>query len=249
MELVTLLLAFLISFVTMFFGALSGGIGLVTRPALIFLGYSPQIAVGTSRVSSILGDLPSIFLLNKYQKPERDKVIWLVISIWIGTICGSFFVLSASDDLLRLLIGIISLCMVILLIIRSRFGLVETQPKFTQSIRAVIAFFGTKIISFLGAFSGGLGQYLSFLYIWLYGKTYIGAAALWRIAGYIGGLAGSIIFIWKGVVDWQLWVALSLGFMLGSYFGTRYGLKKGNQWVRIAVIVVAGASAIKLIFF
>jgi uncharacterized membrane protein YfcA len=57
------------------------------------------------------------------------------------------------------------------------------------------------------------------------------------------------VFIAGNAVDWGLCLACALGLALGSFFGTRYGLRKGEEWMRTLVLLVIFASALKLIFF
>ena len=248
MHLPTLLPDSIIAFAAMFMGALSGGVGLITRPLLILLGYSPQIVIGTSRASSILGDLPGVVVLHRNKKSARRTTLFLAIPILIGTILGVFFAITAESDMLRKVIGIIVLMVALFLLLKNKLGEVETKPRFSQHTRTTIAFLGTGSIAFLSTLSGGLGIIYTALYTWLYGKTYISASSMWRVASYIGGFVASIIFIIKGIIDWRLFIVLALGFMLGSYFGTHFGLKKGEKWTKYIVIVVAIASAIKLLW-
>lgn len=247
MDLATWLAVFGLAFVTMFLGALSGGVGLVTRPLLILLGYTPQIVIGTSRASAIAGELPGVVILYKSKKSTWATTRALIIPILLGTIAAAVFALRADNAVLRYLIGVIVLGMVVFLLLKRDVGEKELSPRYSPRVRGVIAFLGSAVIAFLSTLSGGLGILYTALYAWLYGKTYLGAAAMWRIAGYLGGLAGSVIFIVKGVVDWQLLVPLALGFMLGSYFGTHFGLKRGEKWTKYLVLVVATASAVKLL--
>ena len=89
----------------------------------------------------------------------------------------------------------------------------------------------------------------SSLYVVNYGKSYISASALGKATSYIGTGIASILFIVSGVVDWKLFAVVVPGFLLGSYFGTSFGLKKGEKWIKFLVLVVVFASAIKILFF
>ena len=248
MDLLTFIAVFILAFAVMFVGVLSGGVGLVTRPILILLGYPPQIVIGTSRASGILGELPGIIVLQKSKKADKPQILFLSIPILLGTLLATAFIITAENHILKMMIGIIVLATALFLLVSKNFGEVETKPIFSRVVRAIIAFFGTLTIAFLGIISGGLGSLYTLLYTWLYGKTYIGASSLWRVAGYFGGLVASVIFILKGIIDWQLFIVLTAGFMFGSYFGTHFSLWKGEKWTRYFVIIVAIASAIKLLF-
>lgn len=249
MDTLTLLLTFLIAFGTMFIGAISGGIGLVLRPLLIFLGIPAITVVGSVRVAAVFGEIPTIYILHKNKKIDWKLVLLLVIPMFIGSLIAGIAVLSILKGSLELVIGIILLIVGIILLIKKDMGLREKRSKFSKTTANIFGFLGTLIISFFNTITGGMGPMFSSLYIANYGKTYISASALGKTTSYIGTGIASIAFIISGVVDWQLFIVLVLGFLLGSYFGTHYGLKRGEKLIRFLVLIVIFASAIKMIFF
>jgi uncharacterized protein len=241
-------IAFVLGFVTMFVGAISGGVGLVTRPVLLFLGFPAQTVIASVRISAIPGELPGLVLLYRNKRIDKKMTLWLIIPNLLGSGLAAFAVVSIFKGWLDVLLGILLLIAGILLLLNQKLGLKERRIEPSAS-RHAIAFLGTFALSFFSTITGGLGPLLTSLYVGVYGKSYISASAMWRVAGYIGNLVAAIIFVIYGLIDWPLAIALGAGFMFGSYFGTKYGLKKGESWVRIIVLVVIFASAAKLLFF
>ena len=249
MDSLTLLLAFIISFGTLFVGAISGGVGLVLRPLLIFLGFPASIVVGSVRVSSIFGEIPTIYLLHKSRKIDWNLVLFLVVPMFIGSLIAGFVIISLVESFLEKMIGIMLLVVGVILLVKRNAGLKEEGFKFSKGKSNIIGFFGTIIISFFNTITGGMGPMFSSLYIADYGKSYISASALGKTTSYIGTGIASILFIVRGVIDWKLFAVVVPGFLLGSYFGTHFGLKKGEKWIKFLVLVVVFASAIKILFF
>lgn len=248
MNITILFLAFVIAFVTMFFGAISGGVGLILRPMLIFIGFPAVSVLGSVRVASVVGEIPGVFLLHKHKKIDWKLVAFLVIPMFIGSFLASIAVLSILKGPLETVIGVILLFVGIILLLHRKFGLKEQKPH-PYKTRHFFGFFGTIVISFFNTITGGMGPLFSSLYIFNYGKSYISASALAKTTSYIGTGVAAITFIVAKVVDWQLFLALIPGFMLGSFFGTHYGLKKGEKFIQSLVLLIVFASAIKLIFF
>src|SRR3989344_4118254 len=243
MDLLLLLAAFVIAFITMFVGAISGGVGLVLRPVLIFLGFPAVTVVASVRTAAIPGELPGLFLLHKHKKVDWKLTSFLIIPAFIGSLLASIAVLSIFKGWLEILIGIILLIVGIFLFVKRQFGLKERKAPFSNTSRKVLGFFGTLIISFFGIITGGLGPLYASFYMFVYGKSYISSSALWRIAIYLGSAVAAAVFIIGGAVDWMLFIALAIGFGLGSYLGTKYGLKKGEEWIRYIVLITIFASA------
>ena len=248
MEILTLILVFIISFGTLFIGAISGGVGLIFRPLLIFLGFPASIVVGSVRVASVFGEIPTIYLLHKNKKIDWKLVLFLTIPMFLGSLIAGFLVISVIEGFLEKVMGIMLLIVGITLLIKRNSGLKEQKFKLSKKSN-FIGFFGTLIISFFNTITGGMGPVFSSFYIANYGKTYISASALGKATSYMGTGIASILFIVSGVIDWRLFAVVVPGFLLGSYFGTNYGLKKGEKWIKILVLFVIFVSAAKILLF
>ena len=232
----------------MFFAAISGGVGLVLRPALLFLGVPAPVVIGTSRLT-ILGEIPRLFLLHKHKKIDWRLALFLTIPYAIGSILSGLIIVALPSGIVKISLGVLLFFVAGFYLIKGNIGLVEKESPFSYIIRNVFGFFGTTIISMVGTFTGGMGPMYTSLYIWVYGKTYIKAASVSHVASFIGGLVGAVIFVASGLVDWQIFIAVTFGLAVGSYFGTLHGLKKGEIWVRYVIIAVAIIGGIKLIWF
>jgi uncharacterized protein len=249
MTILILLLVFLLGFVIMFFGAVSGGVGLVTRPALIFMGFPAGAVIASSKVSGVVGEWPGLYVLHKHHKVDWKIVFFLVIPMIIGSVVATIAVLTVLKSSLDFILGLLLLFAGVFMLFKSKIGTIENTQRFSKIKTKLISFFVTLPIAFLNTITGGLGPLFGLFYIWIYGKTFISSSALWRIASNIASIISAIIFIIGGAVDWQLCLAFIPGLALGSFFGTKFGLKKGETWVRWIVLIVTFAGAIKLLFF
>jgi uncharacterized membrane protein YfcA len=54
-------------------------------------------------------------------------------------------------------------------------------------------------------------------------------------------------FIPRGLVEYSVGLVLFLGMLAGGYWGTHTALKKGDAWVRKAVVTMAIVLSVKLI--
>src|SRR3990167_5597120 len=113
--------ALLIGLVAGMVGAISTGGGLISVPAVIFLGLSPVSAIATTRLSAISGGLTSLF---KYHKGK--VIVWkymlycMVISLVAGVI-GPKLLLEINEDILEKTIGVLMLTMLPLLLFKKNF--------------------------------------------------------------------------------------------------------------------------------
>lgn len=238
--------AFLIAFGATFLGAISGGVGLVARPLFVFLGFSPLGVIATAPIAGLVGDIPVVTILARKKKVEIVHALLLAVPVFIGSLLASLAAVTILKDSIDAVLGAVLIAVALILFFSREFGLKERKTQFT-TLRHAAAMAGTALIAALSTITGGYGVLYGMLYMLVYGKTYIGASALWRLAAYLGNLGAIFIFLLHGAVDWWLWIAITPGMLLGSYFGTHYGLRKGERWIRWIVIVVALGSGIKLL--
>lgn len=239
-----LALVFALAFVTMFVGAISGGVGLVLRPLLIALGIPAGIIVGTARVSGYVGELPSLYLLHRAGRIDWRASGWLIVPMCLGSAWAAWLALSLDDHWLRRCLGAGLLATGGWLVASPSRGV---RPVAGPRLAPVPAWLGTAIIAFVNTLVGGLGPIFAAFYMWAYGTTAIESSALWRVAWYLGTIPAAIAFIRAGTIDWLLCLVLSAGLALGGVCGTWYGLRRGETWVRWIVLALVFASAVKLL--
>ncbi len=249
MDLLTLFLAFVIAFGTMFIGAISGGVGLLLRPLLILIGFPAPIVIGTVRIADIPGEFPAIFLLHKKKIIDWKLVKIMIPPMFIGSLISGIFILSIPPKTLQLLIGVLLLFVEVVLLIQNRLRDKKHATSHPTKMRHAVGLICTAIVGFFNVIVGGLVPLLSSLYILNYKKKYIDASVVGKVTLYIGANLASFVFILGNIVNWELSVVLFVGFALGSIFGVRFGLKQGEGWIRALVLIVVFASAIKFIFF
>lgn len=60
-------------------------------------------------------------------------------------------------------------------------------------------------------------------------------------------ISATIIFMFNGLVDYQLGVTLFLGMLLGGYVGAHMAIKKGNKFIKMILAIVVLVSAAKIL--
>lgn len=248
MNLINLFIIGIINFVVVYFFNLTGGIGMVIRPLLIFFGIPPQIAIGTSRVSAIVGNIISLKILNKSKKIDW-KLVFKLSPIFIsGWLFGIFIITSINDYYLNKIIGILLIIIVIFIIIKKDIGIAKWKPilgKYHLLISWPLMFISGSLL----VIAGWIWPLNRILLILGYGKTYIESAAIQKAINFSQTIVTTIVFIFMFFIDWKVLITLIISSGIGTYFGTKFALKKGNKFLQYILIIVIFISAIKLIFF
>lgn len=248
MDVITLVFIGIINLTIVSLFALSGGVGLVMRPLLIFLGVPPQVAIGTSRVSAIPGGIIAQLVLQKSRMIDWKLVLLLAPINVLGGLIGLFIIINVDEALLKQIIGVLLLFAAFSFAFNKKAGLVRSTPLFGK-LHYLISGPIILILGSLVVIVGGTGPLAKLLLIFGYGKTYIEAAAINKAINFWQTIITTFFFIALLLVDWLLLLVLVITSSLGTYIGTKFVLRKGEKYLQIILLIVVLASAIRLILF
>ena len=230
-------------FASGFIGSTAGGGGaFVPFFVLISFGMPVHIAIGTNKMGN-MGLFPlSIVNFTKAKKVNKKLATQLTLIGILGAIAGSFFVISISSELLH---KIIATSLVILLFFYLRYqdiGLKERPPSPLWSF-----FYFLKTV-YGGMFGAGSGIFAMATLTGLRGLKALEANANNMVASLFATLISVVIFLASGFVDYHLAFILFFGNLLGGFVGSKIAIKKGDKWVRLALIIVIIITIIRLLF-
>jgi len=243
-----ILLLFAVGFVAGIINTLAGGGSLLTLPVLIFLGLPSNVANATNRIGIFFNSLFAIQGFKSKGVEIHKFSYWLGISAFFGAILGSFIAVDVRGETFnRILAGVIVMIVAYMLFgPKIKEGQAERTDKRSQ-VFGMIAFFFVGIYG--GFIQAGVG------YVIMASLTFINRFSLLKtniakvVVVLIYTLASLGVFIYEGLINWELGIALAVGNATGGYLTSRWSVNKGDQWVRYFVMVTAIAFAIKLFFF
>jgi uncharacterized membrane protein YfcA len=246
MEPLTLILVFVVGVLAAFIGTNTGGSGLLTIPSLIFFGLPPHVAIATSRLGSVGQIGGGIFKFNKGGKVDAKLGLQLAGVSILGALLGAYALLVVSEELLGKLVGLFILVTLVFLLLKRDAGVRKSEkPAFPKHVSYFLFF----LVAFWGGFfGGGTGIFATYILIFGFNQTFLESAGTRKIPGVVMVGLSLAIFALSGIVEWIPGFALMAGTAVGSYAGAGHAIKKGDGWVRGLFVVVALASAIKLIF-
>lgn len=243
-----LFLAFITAFWTMFIWSISWWVGLLLRPILIFLWFNPLVVIWSVRVASIFWEIPTLIILQKSKKIDWKLVLFLIFPMFIWSFLSAVLLLSIDEKIINYLMWTFLILSWITLILKKDLWLEDKslKPNFTLNLKS---FFWTILISFFNTITWWLWVLFSSFFVYIYKKTYIQASALTKTSSYIWSWLSSLIFLYSWVIDFKLLISLIFWFLLGSYFWTKFSLKKWESWMKYLILTIIFISSIKLIFF
>ena len=184
---------------------------------------------------------------HKYSKIDWRLSLTLMIPATIGSFIGVQVVVSLDPETLTKVMGYAILLSGVLLLFRKKIGTVDTGhvPSLPMKIFGIIAYGTTTVLATL---TGGGGVINNYILLFVYKKSYIASAAVRSVAGFGGAVIGAGMFIYYDLINWHYVILLFAAGAFGNYFGVRYGINRGEEWVRRIVLVVVFVFGIKMLF-
>ena len=227
--------------------AVSGGGGLLQLPALLIAlpGQPPSVALGTNKMSSILGTSAAAITYGRVERPRLGTALPMALAAFAGAAAGSALAVHLPPDVFRPVILIALITVWCFIAFRRDLGLVERETSRRRHL--VTAIVGGLGIGFYdGAIGPGTGSFLVILLVAALGYTFLQASATAKIVNVGTNLASLIVFGLAGSVLWVLGLLMGVCNVAGAIVGARMAMARGSGFVRVVLLVVTAALIVVL---
>lgn len=219
-----------------------GGGALLTSPAMLLLGFTPNTVVATQKAGGIGINLGAF---SKFLK-HKELIHWrlgLVLSgiAVIAAFIGTRLVFNYSEEAIENAIAVIVLLTVPVLFIKRDSGL--TNIKTGRVSRGIGGSIYALILTIQAGIGGGIGTLNMFVLMGPFGLDALRANATKRLVGLVLTLSSMLFFISSGYVDWKLAGIVFCSTVVGGYFGATIAIEKGAAFVRTILVSVSIAMA------
>ena len=247
MDPIVVLLVAVMSFLAGFIDSIAGGGGLILLPSLLLTGIAPQVALGTNKFASLCGT--STALLNFVRS---KKVIWrialfgLAFSI-IGSVFGTKAILLFDQcTTAKIIIFLLPVAAVVTFLPKRQLKThVSEFSKLNMYFHVPLLCF---TIGFYDGFYGpGTGTFLIFGFYAFLGLHLINASAIAKVFNLASNVGAFFTFAIAGKVLYIVGIPIALANVFGGYLGSVLAIKKGQEFIKVAVITVFGILFVTLI--
>jgi uncharacterized protein len=249
MTLIEWIILSLLFFITSIVGVVTGSNSLITVPVMFQFGIDPRIAVATNMFGltfmSIGGTLPFL----KARSFPRDRLVLLICLTLVGSALGAVLVFYIASRAMSVFVSISMLVVAGFSLIK-RSSVEVGQSQLPTKRKEVFAYIITLILGIYGGFfSGGYVTMLTAAYIAFLHMTLVEAISITKVINIFSSLIATIIFIFKGLVDYKLGIVLALVMFVGAYIGARIALKMNAIWLRRIFLSVVIVLALKILLY
>jgi uncharacterized protein len=235
------------SFLAGFIDSVAGGGGLVLIPSLLLAGIPPQAALGTNKFAAIFGTSTALANFMK-----NGKVIWK-IAFWglafsvLGSVIGTKAILYFDQNTtVKIIVMMLPIT-----------AIVTFLPK--RQLKTSISDFSKKdlclytpllcfIVGFYDGFFGpGTGTFLIFGFYIFLGLHLINASAISKVFNLASNVGSFVTFAFAGKVLYGIGIPIALSNLAGGYLGSILAIKKGQQFIKVFLLMVFAILFVTLI--
>lgn len=239
--LATFLVAFISSILS---GAAGGGGSFIMAPYWLIAGLSPAqgATTGAFMALGLGGGSLAAFRGSKHTLHNKKLLYSMLVITAATSLIGPFFLNQISTEAFRPILVILTFAALPLLFIpRERIKLGKHPHTFGWFITVILLLASSFINN--SAFS----ILLTVVLLQVFRLSVLQSIVIRRIIGMVQSLMIFIVLFLLGNFLWQHAVAGLIGGALGSYLGTKFAIRKGERFAKIALTVMAVASSIVLL--
>lgn len=235
-----LILLCLAAFSAGFIDAIVGGGGLLQTPAtLLILPHYPVASIfGTVKIPSLLGTSVAAYKYSKQVKFNLKVLAACVMMAFCASLLGAYSVSMINNEVIKPIILFVLIGVAIYTYFNKQFGIHQHKEHSLKKQVLLAGFFGLIIGFYDGLIGPGTGSFLILVFIAVLGFDFVGASAHAKIVNIATNLAALIYFSSTGHVLYQYALPMAVFNILGSFFGARLALLKGNKFIRIFFLIV-----------
>jgi hypothetical protein len=226
--------------------AVAGGGGLLTVPALLWVGLPPHLALGTNKGQSVFGSFAALVRFSRSGLVDGRRARVSFPLGLAGSLAGAALVLAVPPAVLRpVVIVLLALVAVFVGFRRTPAPAGAGAPPVRASL-PVAGAIALAVGAYDGFFGPGTGTFLIVAFVALLGDGLARASAEAKVVNFASNVAALALFATRGVVMWKIALPMAAGQLLGGYLGAHLAVRRGDALVRRAVVLVALAAAVKL---
>ncbi len=223
-----------VGFLAGYIDSIAGGGGMIQVPILLLSGISPLNVLASNKMAGLVGVLMATI---KYALSK--KISWKVVSIaiipcLIASYIGSRLVMFVSDEVIKWAI-ILAIPVAMLFLFKKSKKIIEEKTELTNK-NIVLA---TAPIGFYDGLLGpGTGTYMTISMKKFLHLDYLVSTASTKPLNFATNVGSAIAFIMAGKVLWGVAIVLGLANIAGSYVGSHYAIKGGEEFIKKILIFV-----------
>ena len=229
-----------------FVDAIAGGGGLITLPALLWVGLPPQLALGTNKLQSSCGTSLATWRYAQAGLLSAPRLGLGVLVTLAASVLGSVAVSQISPAFLRWVIPFLLIAIGVYLAVKPDLGQDQRPSRMHAGLFAIG--FGAVLGFYDGFFGPGTGSFWMTACVALLGMDYRSATGYTKAMNLASNVGSLCVFGWLGQIHFGYGVTMALAQLMGAQLGSRLVIRQGGRLVRPLLIGVVFVLAVRLLW-
>jgi uncharacterized membrane protein YfcA len=232
------------AFLAGFVDAVVGGGGLIQLPALLLLLPPARAAdlaavLGTNKLASIWGTGMAVVQYAPRVRFRWSGVLPAAVTAFLFSWLGAAAVSHLDRRVLEPVILVLLIGVTAYTALRPGLGQRHAPALAAHHERLAGIAMGVVLGFYDGFFGPGMGSFLIFVFIGVFGFDFLHASASAKVVNFATNLAAVLLFASTGRIWYRYAIPMALCQMAGSVAGTRVAVLRGNRFVRALFLVIA----------
>ena len=239
------------AFLAGFIDSVVGGGGLIQLPALlVMLPASLPFATvaGTNKCVGFTGTVSAAVNYSRHVRIEWRVALPGAVTAATFAALGSAAISHVHSGAVRPVILGLLVVVAVYTFARKDFGSLHAPRLSARQQFWVGALVGAVLGFYDGFFGPGMGSFLIFTFIGVFGFDFLAASAASKVVNSASNLSSVVYFAATGHVLYRFVVPMAACNILGSFTGTRLAVLRGSRFVRGLFLVVVSAIICKLAY-
>lgn len=233
---------FLVAALAGFIDAIAGGGGLLTTPALLFVGIPPINAIATNKLQSTLGTGMATVNFARAGLLGWREHLPTVAWVFVGSGLGVLAVQQVERAALMLIIPVLLLAVAGYILLSPRMEDIDREPWLSERgyrpIAGAIGFYD-------GFFGPGTGSFFNASTVGLRGVGLTRATAMAKLFNLTSNLAALLLWMFSGYLLWLVGLTMAAGSLIGGWLGSRTAIRFGAPLIRPMLVAISLALTAK----
>ncbi len=237
---------FLVAIVAGFINSVAGGGGLLSIPALMWVGLPPATVLATNKLQACGGSFSASYYFVRRGIVKLGEIKLAIACAFTGSILGTVAVQQIDAGVLKSVLPFLILAIGAYFLFSKKISAENNKQIlaptcFAFSIALCLGFYD-------GFFGPGAGSFLTLAFVSLAGQDLIKATAHAKVLNFASNVAALLSFALAGKVLWLLGGCMLLGQAIGATLGSKLVVSKGVKFIRPLMVTMSIAMSAKLLF-
>lgn len=241
-----LILLIVLFFIMSAVGVVTGSNSLVTVPVMFQFGIDPKTAVATNMFGLTFMNIGATIPFMRRGILDYRKLSPLVAITLVSSAIGALLVGLITSQSIKLIVSIAMIAVAIFTLFKRDAGIAEVTR--VSASATVLVYVLTFLLGIYGGlYSGGYVTVLTTVYVAFFGMTFTEAVASTKFINVFSSFIATAIFMWQGLVDYELGLILAVTMFIAAYIGAKTVTRLNDAWLKRIFLATVFLLALKTI--